>query len=377
MVLLTAVLLSGDHCMSKSNIIVFRNGGYLSAREHWSLDGNVMPVVNVYKYLGIYFSTRLSFSFTCKDLASRAKNALICIMQRLSMLDNSSLSVFLKLFDCQVQPMVQYGAELWGLYNSVSHCEKLHLYALKKFLGVSLQTPNDLVYSETGRYPIAISSAIRSIRYCLKLTRMNALRLPKKAYNMLYNLDGRCKMNWVTKVRMKLYDNGFDHVWMNQGVEDINGFIDMFRKRLIDRSWQNVNEHMENSDRFSFYRQFNTAPFLPAYIHMNMDRHLKWIMTRFRIGVSELAVHHYRYRFATKQQMLCPLCKTCEENELHFVLVCPFYSHLREKFISFKYYRQPCLFRLVLLIASRNETCIKNFANFVYRALKLRNTLMS
>ena len=35
--------------MSKSNIVVFRKGGYLGARERWTYDSIVLPVVNVYK----------------------------------------------------------------------------------------------------------------------------------------------------------------------------------------------------------------------------------------------------------------------------------------------------------------------------------------
>ena len=69
--------------MNKSNIIVFRKGGYLGARERWIYDGVVMPAVNVYKYIGIYFTTRLSFVSACRDLASRAKNALVCVLQKL------------------------------------------------------------------------------------------------------------------------------------------------------------------------------------------------------------------------------------------------------------------------------------------------------
>jgi len=43
--------------MSKSNIVVFRKGGYLCARERWTYDSVVLPVVNVYKYVGVLFST--------------------------------------------------------------------------------------------------------------------------------------------------------------------------------------------------------------------------------------------------------------------------------------------------------------------------------
>ena len=73
----------------------------------------VMPVVNVYKYLGVLFST------------SKAKNAALCIMQRSRMLNNKSLELFLKLFDSQVQSIAQYGDELWDLDIAAVHCEKV------------------------------------------------------------------------------------------------------------------------------------------------------------------------------------------------------------------------------------------------------------
>jgi hypothetical protein len=142
--------------LDKSNIIVFRKGGYLGERERWLYDGTEMPVVNAYKYLGIYFSTRLSFVSACRDIASKAKKALLCIIQRLRMYNCSSFDIYMKLFDCQVQPIMQYGAEIWGLDKAAQHCEKVHLFALKKFLHVELRTPNDLVYKELNRYPVTI-----------------------------------------------------------------------------------------------------------------------------------------------------------------------------------------------------------------------------
>ena len=43
--------------LSKSNIVVFRKGGYLGAREIWTYDSDVLQVVNAYNYLGVLFST--------------------------------------------------------------------------------------------------------------------------------------------------------------------------------------------------------------------------------------------------------------------------------------------------------------------------------
>ena len=55
-------------------------------------------------------------------------------MQRLRILNNNNnLELFLKLFDSQVQPIAQYGAELWGLDIAAVNSKKVHLFALKKF----------------------------------------------------------------------------------------------------------------------------------------------------------------------------------------------------------------------------------------------------
>ena len=214
--------------MDKSNIIVFRKGGYLSSKEIWFYDEAKMPVVNAYRYLGINFTTRLSFVPACKESSSRAKNALINVMRKLSIVKNTSLKLFLKIYDAQIQPIAQYGAEIWGLSKAAVHCESVHLLALKKFLGVSMQTPNDFVYSETSRYPMYIHFAVQCVRYWLRLVQMNECRLPQKAYKMLFDLDSKGKNNWVTDVRMCLCKHGFGNVWLYQGVGNESVFIKLF-----------------------------------------------------------------------------------------------------------------------------------------------------
>ena len=124
----------------------------------------------------------------------------------------------MKIFDAQVQPIVHYGAEIWGLESCSSVIDNVHLFGLKRYLGVDRRTPNDLVYGEVGRFPIQINACVRCIKYWLKLMRMEEHRLPLRAYKMLLNLDQRGKTSWVTNVRKMLYANGFSYVWDNQGV---------------------------------------------------------------------------------------------------------------------------------------------------------------
>jgi hypothetical protein len=239
----------------------------------------------------------------------------------------SSFDIYMKLFDCQVQPIMQYGAEIWGLDKAAQHCEKVHLFALKKFLHVELRTPNDLVYKELNRYPVTINFVISCIRYWLRLLAMDDDRLPKKAYVMLRNLDERGKSTWVTSVRLCLFQYGFGFVWLNQGVGGVREFLRVFKQRMIDCRWQTWNDHVDNSERFCMYRSFCTSLHsVPLYLQLDINSHLKFIMTKFRFGISDLAVHYYRYRQHTRRHLICPVCKNGEENEIHFVFCCPVYE---------------------------------------------------
>ena len=271
----------------------------------------------------------MSFIYSCKCLTSKAKSTLLYVVRKLSLLKNNSLRLLLKIFNIQIQPIFQYGAEIWGLDAAAVQCDKFHRYALKFVLGVSLQTPNDLVYGETDRCPVSVTSAVKCIQYWLKLTRMNNEQLPSKAYRILVDLDERGKNNWVSNVRTK------------------------------------------------FYRLINERHCLPTYISVDLNRQLKILTTKFRFGVSDIAVHRLRYRHLDDRNLICPLCKGDREDEIHFVLVCPVLSDIREQFIPSKYFNTPSLFKLVMLMSSRHKHTVRQLTLYLHYAFKRRNVYMS
>jgi hypothetical protein len=360
--------------LGKTDIVVFRKGGYLAARERCFFGDKLLKVVNAYKYLGIIFSTRLSFSYACHDLMSRAKKAVLSILHILYRFENCSSDVFFKLFDSQVQPILQYGAEVWGMEKG-NEIEKIHMFAMKRFLNVNRCTPNDIIYGELGRYPIYINSYIASIRYWLKLLEMKENRLPKKCYKMLYHLDLARKSNWVTGIRNCLSRYGFQIVWENQGVGCNTSFLKCFKQRLIDCRWQEWNAHINNSDRFALYRTFKLQNTIEPYLFVEMNRFVINALTKFRCGVSPIIVHAKRFKRLTESEAACRLCKSEVENEVHIVLCCPMLLDLRKEFIPVKHYMHPSAFRLALLIATKNKSTLKNVAMFLYFSFKrLNNT---
>lgn len=134
----------------------------------------------------------------------------------------------------------------------------------------------------------------------------------------------------------------------------MKGFLKALCQRLVDSRWENWAEHMHESDRFSWYCAFKSSRFLEKYLSLDIDRHIKRTLTVFKFSVSDIAVHHNRYKGYSDND-LCPLCKDATEDELHVLFCCSALNDLREKFIPRKFYVNPCLFHASLLMASQND----------------------
>ena len=68
-------------------------------------------VVSVYKYLGLYFTTKLRFSCAFNYLAAKGKTTPLGILSALNKFEVQSINIFQKLFDSKVQPVLWYAAE--------------------------------------------------------------------------------------------------------------------------------------------------------------------------------------------------------------------------------------------------------------------------
>ena len=203
--------------LAKTSIIVFRKGGHLSRHERWTYGDVELEVVN--SYLGIALTTKLSTTQAVADFQPKAKRKIITILKAPRKINCTDWGVFSMIFDAQIQPALLYISEMWGT-GRVETVEKVRLFAIKRFLRLSNRTPSIIVY-ESVRYPLALSSQIRSIKYWLRLLKLNQDRLP---------------------------------LWYNQGVGDEKKFLRTFSQRLKDCFGQSWHHKLESSDRFFEYK---------------------------------------------------------------------------------------------------------------------------
>ena len=124
----------------------------------------------------------------------------------------------------------------------------------------------------------------------------------------------------------------------------------------------------------TFKSSLTMSPFLHGLKHIKARN----CLLRIRSGVSQLRSH--RLRFAARNtvaDLACPFCNYEIESEIHFILSCPMYNDLRDKYIPRKYVRCPSLFKLSMLFASENKYLQLRLATFLHKAFDVRCTVLS
>ena len=123
------------------------------------------------------------------------EKGVIEILRTLIKINSIDPGLFWKLFDSQIEPLISYSAEIWGLYTTDT--ELVHTFAMKRFLGVPLHTSNKVLYGECGRYPLYIKNTVECIKYWLKVISLPNTRLCKQRYDMLLIQLEKGKENWA------------------------------------------------------------------------------------------------------------------------------------------------------------------------------------
>ena len=161
--------------LSKTKVVVFRNGGQLRRNERFYFNGQQLNCINHYKYLGIVFSSKLMWSSALKTLSSQAEKA-IFMLKRFIKTCGIPIQLSLDLFDKMVVPILLYGSEIWGTKVRDS-IELVQRKFCKYILSVSYNTSNAAVLGELGRMPLLIKYKYKSVTFWLKIVHYDCKKI--------------------------------------------------------------------------------------------------------------------------------------------------------------------------------------------------------
>ena len=138
--------------VGKTKVSVFRKGGRIKRIERSQYNGETLEVVNGFKYVRLLFTSKMSMFSMTEDLASKGKRVPVTLLNSLYDYGTMPKSIFFKLFDVNVLPMLLYGAEIWGV-RQYECIERVQYYLCKIFMNVK-KASNYAVLCECGRYPL-------------------------------------------------------------------------------------------------------------------------------------------------------------------------------------------------------------------------------
>ena len=92
---------------------------------------------------------------------------------------------------------------------------------------------------------------------------------------------------------------------------------------------------LQHSQKLSFYCTFKKNYSLSAYLELTRKNPSRKSLVKLRISSRKLRIETGRYDKIPRDERLCSLCNCNKiEDETHFLLDCPSYSSIRDRFFS-------------------------------------------
>jgi hypothetical protein len=318
----TKVVVFGSRSMLK-NSLIFR-------------DMKIEQVVS-FRYLGLELHQSGSFKVAATTLLESARKATFGLHSRCAALHINDPKLKCKLFDALVRPILSYGCEVWSMDTGLGEeLERWHRKFMRTILKLPSHSVSSMVYGELGRMPLHHQWYKQLLRF----------------WNQLLGTSNellRAALIENSRMTREALQSGFDHEhrWCSQ-VEKLivqysgPGPLSMYEEldiqhysKLFHDSFR-VAALSSESSMSIYYKMFKQTHKYSEYLSEVKNLHLRAMLTRFRSGCHWLQVNEGRYSDVPKDMRFCPNCPLVVEDEGHFLIKCPAYSCIREKFEHLK-----------------------------------------
>ncbi len=102
-------------------------------------------------------------------------------------------------------------------------------------------------------------------------------------------------------------------------------------------------------------------------------------LTRFRLSSHNLAIETGRFVNIDREDRICMYCRQgAIENEYHFLLICPFYSDIRAKYLPRYYNHWPTLnkFDKLMAVESKSKGYFSSCKYIYYASVKRDDAIL-
>lgn len=364
---------------SKTYAVIFNNSKksrkthtQLAEHCHWKIGEHTIAIEHQSKFLGIIFHESKGCAVAPDDLAAKGRKALHLMMSRMKRHFINQSSFLCRMFDQLVEPVLSYGCQIWGpdmfhnkldsshiISRSKNPLEGVHIDFMRYLGGLPRSSPLWILYNEFQREPLQFHWLALCARFWTNATshddaNNNVLLRACMRDNVALMLSG-CTDCWVANFMKSmvtigvLTDASLSSCHYVDACTSLPISEDIVKEQLKSR-WLSVCDEMlgagadprsvsdDTPITHTRYRSWIIAnhpipPHLDAFIPTN----LKHIIIRMRCTSFPLRIQAGRQgkNRIPRSHRLCQVCNEgCVEDEKHFLLECPVYTHLRQEYPS-------------------------------------------
>jgi hypothetical protein len=346
--------------VTKSAAVIFNTTAAVRRRVKLLYKGQVWPIEDDYRYLGLVVSCNRGVGPGQGHLEQAGRRAALRVLQRCRELHITELDVALSLFDNQVLPCLTYGAEVWLPYMTClmaepikamqAPMERVQLWFLKRFLGLRNNTASWVVLAEASRAPVYLYALKQVCRLWNKLISLNEHHLAYRVFQHSIQTAKEGGQSWAGQTLQVVHRVGAcasPALMLQGGIPgspaiqlDLKAVQQAFETGL--ECWWSL---WKNSPRYSL--RVYACEFKCRY-HMNREANYlfasgvsrchKRQLLLFRCFNVKLNKHVANWEHGSDDQRLrvraqCKCCNMGEvEDEAHVLHECPMYQGLRGRY---------------------------------------------
>lgn len=302
--------------LNKSKIVVFRAGSRISNSLNWKYGTEHIQIVNDYKYLGVNLTYNLSFTRHLDSKLSVSKCAINSTWAKYIHHPNINFTNKLKIFDTAARSIMLYGAQVWGS-KSYEQVEKLFRFFMKKMLNLPINTPNYMLYLETGLKTQYLRTLYLHFEYINKVLEYPEGRLPR----ILARETLDKKTFWVLD-----WENLCCKLNIDIDLSNIS-FRSPHKNILLALDTQEHDNHISDARRSQFHDIYPDLNYdiMPYFVNENTP-HLVSLIFKARCGLLNINAR----AFKKDTFGICTVCNFDEaENTYHLIGRCPIYKKTR------------------------------------------------
>ena len=136
----------------------------------YKVDGDAIPMVSSYKYLGCVIDEHLELKEMVEEKAAAGRRALSVWLYRCKAeVGDVGVGIFKKVMSALVDLTMLYGVEIWGCMRNLESIEQVQLRAFRMFFGVGTLHPKASMMMEMESLPVVWEARVRCVQFWYKV----------------------------------------------------------------------------------------------------------------------------------------------------------------------------------------------------------------